>query len=201
MKITVVSGSHRPGSMSRKVCDWIATRLKSNWGDDATVVDLAEKALPMWNEGVWGETPEWEAAFGPIATQLNGSDALVTVSPEWSGMAPPAIKNFFLLCTNEMVGHKPSLLVGVSASRGGAYPIAELRMSSYKNNHVCHIPEHVIVRTCEEVLVEDEPINKNDTYIRERLDYALGILRAYGDALGQIRASGLVDHERYPFGM
>ena len=155
----------------------------------------------MWDEGVWDNTAAWQEAFGHIAARLTASDALVAVSPEWSGMAPPGIKNFFLLGTSDMVGHKPCLLTGVSASRGGAYPVAELRMSSYKNNHICHIPEHVIVRNVESVLNGEEPGDEGDAYIRERIDYALGVLRAYAEALGPLRASGVIDHERFPFGM
>ena len=200
MKVTIISGSHRPGSMSRKVGDWIAKRLTSQWGDDARVVDLSEAEIPMWDEGFWDNTPTWETAFGAIGKQLTESDAFVTITPEWGGMATPGIKNFLLLAKNEMVGHKPSLLVSVSASRGGAYPIAELRMSGYKNNHICHIPEHVVVRNCKEILVEDEPVNKEDTYTRKRMDYALGVLRAYSEALKHVRSSGVIDYETYPYG-
>ena len=201
MKITIVSGSHRTASMSRKVSDWMAGRLISLWQDDVEVVDLAEESIPLWDEAVWEDTAPWREAFGHIGDRLKASDALVAISPEWAGMASPGIKNFFLLCNSDMVGHKPCLLAGVSASRGGAYPVAELRMSSYKNNHVCHIPEHVIVRNVTSVLNDGEPADKGDAYIRERIDYALGVLRAYADALGPLRASGVIDQQRFPNGM
>jgi len=200
MKIVIISGSHRTNSMSRKVADWIANHVQTQWEDSATVVDLAEAGLPMWDDDIWDKAPRWDEAFGAIGEQLSEADALVTICPEWAGMATPGIKNFFLLCTNDMVGHKPSLLVSVSASRGGAYPIAELRMSSYKNNHVCHIPEHVIVRNCRNLLTDEEPVDKNDAYTRERLHYALGLLRIYGEALQHVRSSGLIDYKTYPFG-
>lgn len=201
MKVTVVSGSHRPSSMSRKVSDWIADRLTALWQDDVCVVDLSVESIPLWDEDVWKNTAPWQEAFGHIADRLKESDALVAVSPEWAGMASPGIKNFFLLCNSEMVGHKPCLLTGVSASRGGAYPVAELRMSSYKNNHVCHIPEHVLVRNVASVLNGGEPADEGDAYIRDRIDYALGVLRTYAEALGSVRSSGVIDHERFPNGM
>ena len=42
---------------------------------------------------------------------------------------------------------------------------------------------------------------EDDAYIRERIDYALGVLQAYGHALRQVRESGAVDYRRYPYGM
>ena len=60
-------------------------------------------------------------------------------------MVPAALKNFFLLYRAELVD-KLGLIVSVSTGAGGAYPGAELRMSSYKNTHLWYIPEHVIVR-------------------------------------------------------
>ena len=202
MIVTIVVGSHRPDSMSLKVGRWLAERIGAQWpADEVGLVDLAEVRLPLWDPGVWANTAEWAAAFGPIGDRLRRSDALIAISPEYAGMATPALKNFFLLCTSEHLAHKPCLLVGVSAARGGAYPIAELRSSSYKNSHVCHIPEHLIVRDVAEVLNEAEPANRGDAYIRGRIDYALAVLRAYADGLAAVRQSGVIDHGRYPYGM
>ena len=84
--------------------------------------------------------------WDPVSAELKAADALVVVSPEWGGMATPGVKNFLLNCTADEIGHKPALIVTVSASRGGSYPVAELRMSGYKNNRVAWLPEHVIVQ-------------------------------------------------------
>jgi hypothetical protein len=115
-------------------------------------------------------------------------------------MAPAALKNFFLLCRSGEIAHKPACLVGVSAGVGGAYPIAELRMSSYKNTHVCYIPEQIVVRGVEDVL-HDGPQSDPERSLRARINYALGVLVAYGAALRAVRASGCIDLERYPYGM
>ena len=68
------------------------------------------------------------------------------MTPEWNGMATPAIKNFFLYFSSSVLFHKPALIVTVSAGHGGAYPVIELRSSGYKNTKLCYIPEHVIIR-------------------------------------------------------
>jgi len=48
------------------------------------------------------------------------------------------------------LGHKPALIVAVSSGDGGAYPVSELRMSSYKNNRLCYIPEQVALKSMRE---------------------------------------------------
>ena len=68
-------------------------------------------------------------------------------------MVPAALKNFFLLwaATGEL-SHKPALPCAVSAGEGGAYVISELRMSSYKNNRLCWLPEQLIARQVKSIL-------------------------------------------------
>ena len=73
----------------------------------------------------------------------------MVIAPEWHGQVPAGLKNFFLICGRAEVGHKPALITTVSSGDGGAYPVAELRMSSYKNNRICYIPEQLIIRNVE----------------------------------------------------
>jgi len=116
---------------------------------------------------------------------------------------PSGLKNFFLMWGKGELAHKPALIVTVSSADGGAYPVAELRMSSYKNNRICYIPEQVIVRNVESVLNDDPAENDADAdrYFRERIPYALKILREYGLALGQVRGSGVADLALFKNGM
>jgi NAD(P)H-dependent FMN reductase len=117
---------------------------------------------------------------------LDGADAFVIISPEYNGMVPSRLKNFFLLASKTtLLSHKPAMLIGVSSGAGGAYPIAELRMSGYKNTKICYIPDHVIVRQVESVLNEQSPdsTNPHDQSIRERINHNLTILLEYAKAL------------------
>ena len=86
---------------------------------------------------------------------------------------------------------------------GGTYPISELRLSSYKNNRMCYLPEHLIVRNCMIVMNEDTTANDEGehSYVSERSLYCVKQLAAYSDALKQVRASGAADLEPYPNGM
>jgi NAD(P)H-dependent FMN reductase len=201
MKIAIISGSHRPRSQSGRVANYLAGRLRDAHGDRAYVLDLGETPLPLWDPEVWVPSERWVDLWSPISAELKESDAIVVIAPEWGGMVPPALKNIFLLCNKGEMSHKPGLIVAVSASRGGAYPVSELRASSYKNTQLCYIPEHVILREVGAVLSGPEPASEDDAYLRRRIDYALALLRSYADALRQVRASGLLDPKTYPFGM
>ncbi|HMO01392.1 MAG TPA: NAD(P)H-dependent oxidoreductase [Oligoflexia bacterium] len=202
MKISIISGSHRANSQSLKVSNYISSRAQVAGFESSQVISLSNNPLPLWDEEMWSENPnKWHQLWSPIAEKLKNSDAFAIVAPEWAGMAPAGLKNLFLLCDHEEVGHKPALLVAVSSGIGGSYPIAELRASSYKNNRILYIPEHIIVRNVENMLNAQTPSNDHDQSIRERIDYTLKILFHYSIALKQVRQSGVLDYEKFPYGM
>jgi len=97
-------------------------------------------------------------------------------------MACPALKNLFLYAGRRELAHKPALLVGVSSGQGGAYPIAEMRSSSYKNCRLCYLPDHLIVRHVESVMGETVT-GEDDQRIRARADWSLQLLLDYANAM------------------
>ena len=131
MKITIISGSHRNPSQSEKVARYIESSLNRQFDDiEAQVYSLADNPLPMWDQRVWEDDEEWNATLAPVQQMLSDSDGFVVIAPEWHGMVPSGLKNFFLLFNRFQLGHKPAMIVGVSSAEGGVYPLAELRMSS-----------------------------------------------------------------------
>ncbi len=204
MKITIISGSHRDPSQSHKVARFIQGALQAApHAVEAEIFSLANNPLPLWDEGVWSGDEAWKKLLDPLKAGLSESDGFVVIAPEWHGQVPAGLKNLFLLAGRNEVGHKPALIVTVSAADGGSYPVAELRMSSYKNNRLCYIPEHVIVRNVEAVL-NDNPADNNpeaDAYFRERIGWALGILKQYAIALKGVRASGATETAKFQNGM
>jgi NAD(P)H-dependent FMN reductase len=206
MKIGIICGSHRPDSQSGKVARYIERALmREDICDRTWLFDLAGNPLPLWDEGVWDkDNAMWQEHLGPLREQLHSCDAFVVVSPEWHGMVPAGLKNFFLMWTaGEEIAHKPALIVTVSAADGGAYPVAELRMSSYKNSRICYLPEHLIIRHVDTVFNEDPQQNKASAqeYFEARLSYCMELLREYGLAFRQIRASGKASLSQYNSGM
>lgn len=201
MHIAIISGSHRAASQSRRVADYLATRLALRDAATTDIIDLAGNPLPLWDESAWQADSALSRQWQPYAQRLQATDGLVVISPEWAGMAAPGLKNFLLFASAADVGHKPALIVTVSAARNGVYPVNELRTSGYKNNKLLYIPEHLIVRDVAAMFAGDAPSGTDDAYLRERADYALNILLAYSAALGPVRQSGVTVHKKFANGM
>ncbi|NNN69590.1 NADPH-dependent FMN reductase [Vibrio sp. 3-2(1)] len=198
MKLSIISGSHRSNSYSLKAATYLQRLARLEEFQETQIMDLSVLDFPLWNEGVWNGSEQWND-WRAIAQELQQSDAIVLVTPEWHGMVTPALKNFLLLCSNQELGHKPVLLVSVSASVNGVYPISELRMTGSKNNHACFIPEHLIFRHCESLLLSDQAVS--DEQFDSRAKYTMKSLTAYAKALGVVRATLQEDMQQFPFGM
>ncbi len=204
MKISIISGSHRNPSQSEKVARHLEKTLNADFDDiEPWVYALADNPLPLWDQTLWEDNEEWNQRLAPLKQQITESDALVIISPEWHGQVPAGLKNFFLMFNRFELGHKPALIVTVSSADGGAYPVAELRMSSYKNNRLCYIPEQVILRNIENILNDNAEDNDADadSYFRERILWSLGILRGYAVALKAMRSSTEIHHDKFGNGM
>jgi NAD(P)H-dependent FMN reductase len=202
MKIGIISGSHRSQSQSEKVANYMQQRLQE-FGVASWIYSLARNPLPLWEQEVWDNTDVWNERLTPIRTELSECDGFIIISPEWHGQVPAGLKNFFLLFGKAELGHKPALITAVSSGDGGAYPVAELRMSSYKNNRLCYIPEHLILRKVGSILNENPADNDahSDAYYRERIDWTLGILQGYTAALISMRESTKIVHDKFGNGM
>jgi len=180
--VVLLSGSNRFNSQSVKVANYLRDRLEVlGLCESSELIDLASSPLPLWPE------EDTQKAWSIQQSILKKATALIVISPEWNGMACPALKNFFLYAGLGELGHKPALLVGVSAGLGGAYPISELRASSYKNSRILYLPEQLIIRNVESMLNSECPSDENDIRIRARADWALHMLCQYDEALSGIR--------------
>ena len=187
MKISIISASHRMDSQSKKISVMLSNNLLNlNANLDIFLLDLAKSSLPLWSpdkkngEGIWGET--WNV----ISKNLDSSDGFILVVPEYGGMASPAAKNTFLLCGNGEFAHKPGLIVSISSGNGGAYPISELRSSSYKNSHIMWIPENIIIRNVEEFNPGNHG-NNIPVWLDDRINYVLELFIAYADNMRPLR--------------
>jgi len=204
MKISIISGSHRNPSQSEKIGRYIEKSLANDFDNiEPYLYSLADNPLPLWDQSIWEQDETWEKRLAPLKQQFSESDAFVIIAPEWHGQVPAGLKNFFLMFNRFELGHKPAYIVAVSSSVGGSYPVAELRMSSYKNNRLCYIPEHLIVRDCEEVFNDNDQDNNPDThgYFKSRLNWGLEILIGYGKALRSMRETTKIHHDDFGNGM
>lgn len=200
MKIGIIVGSQQKVSQSAKVGEFLNSKLKE-MSVETWTLDLGKNPLPLYDSTQTSDDKAWTGLWKPIDENLKSSEGFVIITPEYGGMASPAIKNFFLHAGLVQLGHKPGLLVSVSSGRGGAFPINEMRASSYKNTKICYIPEQLIFRDVEHLINGGESVSPEDSFIRERSGFALKILVAYAGALSEIRESGVVQDPRFKNGM
>lgn len=189
MNIAIISASTRANSQSINVSNLIKRQLQDR-EVKVEVIDLHELRLPVFDASGEGD---WVEQMNEVKKLLENSDGFVFVSPEWGGMMAPGLHNFFYYLEQELAD-KPVYLVGVSAGRGGRYPLLNMRQMGYKNRHFVVIPESIFFDHVTENLVEGEL--RND-HIYKRLSYGLNTLLEYAKALTQVRKSGVLDYEQF----
>jgi len=200
MKIGIVIGSVRENSESARIGEFVNSRIKNLYPNfDVELFNLRDLNLPIWDESIYGKDSESFTAWQPICERLSTCDGFVVVTPEWAGMVTPHLKNFFLLCSAGELAHKPAQIVSISSGMGGAYPVAELRMSSYKNTMIIWLPDHIVLRFVTDLFTSEEPTDL-DKELSERIDYSAKMLVESAVALAPVRAS-VQNLQQYGYGM
>lgn len=200
--IAVIGGSNRKASQSHRIAE-IAVGMLQAAGATADLISLRDVDIPLWDEAKGAadkpaDSP-WLTAWAPISARLKAADGVVVVAPEWHGMVPPALKNILFCCDDREVAFKPGYIIGVSGGSGGAYPIAELRMSGFKNNYIHWLPDHLIVRNASKFR-PGEPEDEAPPFLKGRMEHGLDILIAFAEAAKPIRET-VVDLDRLSNGM
>lgn len=184
MNISIISSSHRINSESQRISEIFEVQLKKkNKLFNIFNLNLKKINLPLWDES---PNIELSKKWKNVSKKLISSDIFIYIVPEYGGMASPVGKNFFLYCNNGELTHKPGLIVSISSGNGGAYPISELRSSSYKNRHIMWIPENIIIRNVEQFCPgEHGPLIPK--WLDKRIDYVFSLLIRYGECLRPIQ--------------
>ncbi|PHM47860.1 NADPH-dependent FMN reductase [Xenorhabdus miraniensis] len=198
MKLGIISGSHRSHSNSGQVGDFFDSfEITRKTFKQIEHFHLGNLDIPIWDESIWNEAkdPKWHE-WNLISQSLMSIDAFIIVVPEWGGMVPPKLKNLLLLCSDNELAHKPALLVSISSGNGGAFCISELRSSGYKNNKICFIPEHLILRNIE----KDGNINI-PSQLSDRMEYCINVLHGYAYYLKAFRTESPINLYGFQYGM
>ena len=187
MKLSIISTSQQKNSQSKRISEILKNIiLEMDNKIECFNLDMFDNKVPLWTSEKSEELSFWEDHQDKISNHLKASDGFIFVVPEYGGMASPSAKNFFLVFNNGELFHKPGLIVSISSGNGGAYPISELRSSSYKNTHVLWIPENIIIRN-----VNQFSPGKHGEIIPEwmddRIQYSLNLLIKYSEYLKPIQ--------------
>lgn len=162
--ITLLSGTNRPGSNTRKVTREIE-RIYTELEIPFHVLDLAELPQEIFNSASYAQKP---ASFDKFSKEILQSTGLVIISPEYNGGIPGILKYFIdMLKFPESFEKRPVCFVGVAAGMWGALrPIEQLQqIFGYRNAYI--YPERVFLARINELL--DAEGRLKDPEIRERL--------------------------------
>lgn len=187
MKLSIISTSQQKNSQSKRVSEICKNLiLEIDNKIECFNLDMFESKIPLWTSEKSVDLSFWKDRLDKISANLNSSDGFIFVVPEYGGMASPSAKNFFLIFNSGELFHKPGLIVSISSGNGGAYPISELRSSSYKNTHILWIPENIIIRNVNQFL----PGKHGDLipgWMDDRIKYSLNLLIKYSEYLKPIQ--------------
>ena len=162
--ITLIVGTNRPGSNTRKIAGQIE-EIYTRLGVPLRVIDLAQLPPEVFLPSAYAEKP---ASFAPFADAVLQASGLIVVTPEYNGGVPGVLKYFIdLLKFPESFEQRPVCFVGVAAGQWGALrPVEQLQMIfGYRNAYL--YPERVFLPSVNNLLGADGRLN--DPEIVERL--------------------------------
>ena len=135
--ITIVVGTNRKNSMSRKIADYYHVLLTQK-GVASQIVDLVSLPSDFSTSALY-ENNGKNAEFNAMREEVQNSDKLVFIVPEYNGSFPGVLKAFIDgLKYPEGVRDKKAALVGVSSGvQGGVFAMSHLTdIFNYLGMHV-----------------------------------------------------------------
>jgi chromate reductase, NAD(P)H dehydrogenase (quinone) len=141
-RITILSGTNRPGSNTRKVAGRVES-IYRELGVDVQLLDLAKMPAEIFAPSSYAEKP---AAFARFTDAILGSDGLVVVTPEYNGGMPGVLKYFIdMLPFPESFERRPVCFVGLAAGMWGALRPVEQLQAIFGYRNACIFPERVFM--------------------------------------------------------
>ncbi len=163
--ITLISGTNRPGSNTRKVAGQIE-EIYVGLKVPVQLLDLAKLPPEIFSPTAYAEKP---ASFLPFSDAIMQSSGVHIVTPEYNGGVPGVLKYFIdMLKFPESFEGRPVCFTGVAAGIWGALrPVEQLQaIFSYRNAHI--FPAKVFLPQIHGLLDANGKIK--DAEIRGRLE-------------------------------
>jgi chromate reductase len=182
MKITLLSGTNRPGSNTRKIVSLIAG-LYQEIGHPVDILDLADLPQEIFLPQSYSQKP---ASFARFSETILQSDGVHIVTPEYNGSVPGILKYFIdMLKFPESFEHRPVVFTGVAAGMWGALrPVEQLQaIFGYRNAYIC--PERVFIPHVSDLLSDEGKIT--DASLVDRLRAQAAAFVKFASQLQAIR--------------
>lgn len=135
MQITLISGTNRPQSYTRKVSNYIANQL-SQAGAKVELLDLVDLPPELFLPEAYAQKPK---SFDRFRDAILNTDGIFSVIPEYNGGAPGVYKYLIdMLPFPQSLQKKPAAFVGVADGRFGAVRAVEhmMQIFAYRNAYL-----------------------------------------------------------------
>ena len=162
--ITLIVGTNRPGSNTRKVARHLE-EIYATLKVPLHVLDLAQMPLEIFSPSSYAEKPK---SFQPFSDAILRSAGLHVVTPEYNGSVPGVLKYFIdMLKFTESFEKRPVCFTGLGAGIWGALrPVDQLQaIFGYRNAYL--FPERVFLPRINDLL--DEAGRLKDAELLQRL--------------------------------
>jgi chromate reductase, NAD(P)H dehydrogenase (quinone) len=183
--ITLIVGTNRPGSNSRKV----AAQIEEFYDElkvPLHVVDLAKLPPEIFSPTSYAEKPK---SFQPFAEAILKSDGLHVVTPEYNGSVPGVLKYFIdMLKFPESFEQKPVCFTGLSAGIWGALRPVEQLQAIFGYRNALNFPVRVFMPQINNLLDASDKIK--DAELRDRLKAQADGFAGFVEKLKDVKLRG-----------
>src|SRR5271170_2428903 len=185
MIITLIVGTNRPGSNTRKVVAQLE-EIYAGLKVPLQVLDLAQLPPEIFSPSSYAKKPK---SFQPFADAVLQSTGLHIVTPEYNGSLPGVLKYFIdMLKFPESFEQKPVCFTGLAAGIWGALrPVEQLQaIFGYRNAHI--FPVRVFLPQIYNLLDDSGKIK--DAELLERLKAQANGFAGFVEKLKDVKLRG-----------
>lgn len=187
MRLNVIIASTRPGRVGLPVGRWAFEAAKAHGGFDVHLADLAEFALPLYDEPRHPRLRQYEHAHTRRWSEsVDAADAFVLVTPEYNHAPTPSLLNAIDYVLHEWA-YKPAAFVSYGGISGGLRAVQATKpvLAGIK---VMPIPEAVVINMPAEQ-VRDGVFHPKDVQVAAA-GTMLDELKRWAEALAPLRRKG-----------
>jgi NAD(P)H-dependent FMN reductase len=133
--IAVISGTNRPNANTLRIAR-LVEQILAGGAERVTLLDLADLPPELFSPSSYADKPD---AFARFQDAILSSSGILTVTPEYNGSFPGALKYFIdMLRFPDSLVDKPAAFIGLSSGRWGAIrSVEQLEMVfQYRHAHL-----------------------------------------------------------------